>query len=145
MKSGMKLSRVVFCSCFTFFGRCHALPFFKSQKRVLPFFKSQNCTLPFFQGEKAGFLPKIVKCYLKSMHLIKFLLSKTADFVLKHHFVFFLMEKHLIKEVNNFWCHNYDCASTAAHSSEKFNTRMFLNIYFKTVPSPSHKNTLFHH
>ena len=44
----------------------------------------------------------------------------------------FCIEKHLKKEVNNFWYHN--CASTAAHSSEKCNTRMFLNNYFKIVP-----------
>ena len=45
----------------------------------------------------------------------------------------FYMEKHLIKEVNNFWCRDCDCASTVIHSFEKFNTRMFLNIYFKIV------------
>ena len=44
------------------------------------------------------------------------------------------MEKHLIKELNNFWCHDRDCASTVPHSSGKFNTIMFLNIYFKIVP-----------
>ena len=36
--------------------------------------------------------------------------------------------------MNNFWCPDPDCGSTASHSSEKFNTRMFLNIYFKIVP-----------
>ena len=56
---------------------------------------------------------------------------KNSRFCVKTPFCFY-MEKHLIKEVNNFWCR--DRVSTAAYSSEKFNTRMFLNIYFKIVP-----------
>ena len=63
---------------------------------------------------------------------------KTTDFCSKTSFCFYV-EKHLIKEVKNFWCHDRDCVSTATHSSKKFNTRMFLNIYLKTVP-PSCKN-----
>ena len=59
--------------------------------------------------------------------------SKNAKFCLQLPFCFF-QEKHLIKGVINFWCRDRDCASTATHSPEKFNTRMFLNIYFKIVP-----------
>ena len=58
---------------------------------------------------------------------------KNSRFWVKTPFCFY-MEKHLIKEVNNFWCCDCDCASTATRSSEKFNTRMFLNSYFKIVP-----------
>ena len=59
--------------------------------------------------------------------------TQNSRFCIKTPFCFYL-EKHLIKEVNNFWCRDRDCASTATHSSEKFNTRMFLNIYFKIAP-----------
>ena len=67
-----------------------ALLFFRSLKCILPFFRDEKKALPFFhhqQGEKAAFLPKIVKYYLKSMRPRKFLLSKTADFAPKRHFV----------------------------------------------------------
>ena len=45
----------------------------------------------------------------------------------------FLMEKHLLKNLNNFLCCDHDCASITAHSSENFNTRILIYIYFKTV------------
>ena len=54
----------------------------------------------------------------------------------------FYTDKHLIKEVNNFWYSDHDCTPTAAHSSEKFNAKMFLNNYCKTVP-PSVKTFNF--
>ena len=37
-----------------------------------------------------------------------------------------------------FWFHDCDCVSVAKNSSKKFNTRMPLNIYFKTIP-PTHQ------
>ena len=43
---------------------------------------------------------------------------KNSRFCVKMPFCFY-MEKHLIKEVNNFWWRNCDCASTAAHSNLK--------------------------
>ena len=54
------------------------------------------------------------------------------------------MKKHLLKEVVNFWWRNQDCLSIAAELWEKFNTRVFLNIYFR-IPSPPayHKNGRF--
>ena len=58
---------------------------------------------------------------------------ENSRFWVKMSFCFY-MEKHLIKEVNNLWCRDHDSVSTATCSSEKFNSRMFLNIYFKIVP-----------
>ena len=42
-------------------------------------------------------------------------------------------EKHLLKDLNNFWYRDRDFASVAEHSSENFSTKMLLYIYFKTV------------
>ena len=58
---------------------------------------------------------------------------KNIRFCVKTPFCFY-MEKHLIKEVNYLRCRDCDCVLTTTHSSEKFNTRMFLNIYFKILP-----------
>ena len=61
-----------------------ALRFFRSQKLTLPIFRSEKWILPFFHyqpGEKAGFLPKIMKWYLKNKYAFgKFLHSKIRDF-----------------------------------------------------------------
>ena len=79
--------------------------------------------------------------YYKKYAFGKIPALKNSIFCAKMPFCFY-MEKHLIKEVNNFWYHGHGCASTAAHSSEKINTRMFLNNYFKTVSPFSLKHLI---
>ena len=81
------------------------------------------------------------KILLEKYAFDKILALKNNRFCTKTPFCFY-MEKHLIKEMNNFWYSDHDCASTVAHSSEKFNTRMFLNNYFKIPPSPSRNKRL---
>ena len=67
---------------------CH---FSKVKNPLCPFSGLKNKLCPFptiSRSEKTRFLPKIIKCYLKSMCPRKFLLLKTTEFAPKHHFVF---------------------------------------------------------
>ena len=62
------------------------------------FSEMKNKPCPFPTIRRARFLPKIVKCYLKSMRLRKISALKNSRFCTKKRFCFY-MEKHLIKEV----------------------------------------------
>ena len=58
---------------------------------------------------------------------------KISRFFAKMPFCFH-REKHLLKDPNNFWCCYLGSASIAAHSSEKFNTRMLFTFISKLFP-----------
>ena len=49
------------------------------------------------------------------------------------------LDGETLKDLNNFWCWDWDVSPIAAHSSEKFSTIH----YFKTIQFPSRKNAKF--
>ena len=100
------------------------MPFFKKKWKVRPAFLLPSA------GQESRIPSENREMLLQKYGLGKFLHSKPADFALKCHF---LSSWRKLKEMNIFWCHNQNCAWIPTHSSEIFNTRMLLNIYFKTA------------
>ena len=72
----------------------------------------------------------------------KILALRNSRFCAKTSFCF-KMKKHLLKEMNYFWCRDHDYALIPVDLSENFHTRMVLNFYFKTVPPPPSKTSNF--
>ena len=93
--------------------------------------KNKPCPFPPSVGRESMIPAENQKMLLEKYASERIPALKNSRFCVKTPFCFY-MEKHLIKEVNNFWCCDRDWASTATHF-EKFNRRMFLNIYFKIV------------
>ena len=94
--------------------------------------KSKPCSLIIIsRARKPDFCRKSRNALWKNMRSENSCIQKQQ--ILRQNAIFFQHGETLIKQMNNFWCCDRDCALTATHSSEKFNTRMFINIHFKIV------------